>query len=68
MTNKLAGLNERLDELLLELGELKDYMPDEDDVENLGKPHKNVKLKPTKAEIKEKERQMAEWESENVDH
>lgn len=43
---KLAGLNERLDDMLLELGELKNYMPDEDDLENLQKYNKAMKLKP----------------------
>jgi len=43
-------MNARLDELLLQLGELQDYMPDADVVENLGKPHKTVKLRgPTKS-------------------
>jgi len=40
----------RLDELLLQLGELQDYMPDADVVENLGKAHKTVELRgPTKS-------------------
>ena len=68
MTDKLVGLNERLDELLLELGDLKGSMPSDDDVENLGKPHKNVKLKPTEAEIKQKHMQVAEWASDDEDH
>lgn len=49
---RLAGLNERLDDMLLELGSLKDYMPDDEDLENLQKYNKPVKLRPLKEDEK----------------
>jgi len=49
---KLVGLNERLDDVLLELGALKDYMPDDDDLEDLKKYNKPINLPPLKEEKK----------------
>lgn len=49
---KLAGLNERLDDMLLELGALKDYMPDDDDLEGLKNYNKPVNLPPLREDKK----------------
>jgi len=39
-------LNEKLDDMLLELGALKDYMPNDNDLEGLKKYNKPVNLPP----------------------
>ena len=44
ISKKLAALNDRLDDLLLELGDLETNMPDEDDLKKLGNPNASVNL------------------------
>jgi hypothetical protein len=51
--NKLASLNNRLDDLLLELGDLETNMPDEDDLKKLRNPNASVNL-PKLREFKKK--------------
>jgi hypothetical protein len=51
---KLAGMNDRLDDMLSELGALRDIMPDEDDFDDLQNYNKPVKLPPLK-ETKKKQ-------------